>query len=217
MDYRKDVRTPKDRVDDDLLRRLLSESDELLNGCGCDGGYAAPTQVENRHSVGSAGFAGRKNNAPDTYPVRRDNGGSCTRAARREDTDGSGNGCKDNMCGCGCKNKGCGCARCQNAGHCGCKRAADLNGGGCARNEDSDDNLWDHGCINKASLSIQTQGLPLVMSYAPDQAFHELYEDEEVLANGTLFRELNFPFYGTKCGEGCRIGGNKNCGCSDEK
>ena len=35
---------------------------------------------------------------------------------------------------------------------------------------------------------------PLAMVYAPDQAWRELYEDEEALSEGTLFRELNFPF-----------------------
>jgi len=43
---------------------------------------------------------------------------------------------------------------------------------------------------------------PLAMVYAPDQAWRELYEDEEALSEGTLFRELNFPF----C-PGCRRSG----------
>lgn len=55
-------------------------------------------------------------------------------------------------------------------------------------------------------MSFQTQGLPLVMSYAPDQEWHELYEAEEALEMGTLFRELNFPFYPSACG--------KDCGCN---
>ncbi len=45
-------------------------------------------------------------------------------------------------------------------------------------------------------------GSPLAMVYAPDQAWQELYEGEEALEAGTLFRELNFPF----C-PGCRKSG----------
>ena len=43
---------------------------------------------------------------------------------------------------------------------------------------------------------------PLAMVYAPDQAWRALYEDDEALSEGTLFRELNFPF----C-PGCRRSG----------
>ena len=46
------------------------------------------------------------------------------------------------------------------------------------------------------------EGYPLAMVYGPDQAWRELYEEEEALTNGTLFRELNFPF----C-PGCRKSG----------
>ena len=37
-------------------------------------------------------------------------------------------------------------------------------------------------------------GAPLAMAYTPDQAWRELYEDDEALSRGTLFRELDFPF-----------------------
>ena len=55
-------------------------------------------------------------------------------------------------------------------------------------------------CGQRNALS----GNPLAMVYAPDQIWQELYEDEEALANGTLFRELNFPF----C-PGCRKSGRQ--------
>ena len=45
-------------------------------------------------------------------------------------------------------------------------------------------------------------GYPLAMAYTPDQIWQELYEDDEALAQGTLFRELDFPF----C-PGCRKSG----------
>ena len=45
-------------------------------------------------------------------------------------------------------------------------------------------------------------GWPLAMVYAPDQVWQNLYDDEEALGAGTLFRELNLPF----C-PGCRKNG----------
>ena len=36
----------------------------------------------------------------------------------------------------------------------------------------------------------------LAMVYAPKQTFTDLYEPEEALARGTLFRELDLPFHG---------------------
>ena len=45
-------------------------------------------------------------------------------------------------------------------------------------------------------------GWPLAMVYAPDQVWRNLYDDEEALSAGTLFRELNLPF----C-PGCRKNG----------
>ena len=45
-------------------------------------------------------------------------------------------------------------------------------------------------CAAAGNLS----GYPLAMVYAPDQEFDALYDGEEALARGTLFRELDLPF-----------------------
>ena len=37
-------------------------------------------------------------------------------------------------------------------------------------------------------------GCPLAMAYIPEQHWRALYDDEEALCHGTLFRELDFPF-----------------------
>ena len=155
MDYRKDVRTPRDRVDEALLRRLLSETDEEFGEI-----------------------------CPDARMERR-SGCSCrTRETRRER-------CAPNAVPCPM-----------------------------GRREDGEA-TEPCECINRGSMSIQTQGLPLVMSYAPDQEFHLLYEEEEALMNGTLFSELDLPFYPGKCsknssgncsGMGSGRGGS-SCGC----
>ena len=38
--------------------------------------------------------------------------------------------------------------------------------------------------------------LPLAMSYVPMQSFGEVYDEHEALKRGTLFPELDKPFYG---------------------
>ncbi len=53
-------------------------------------------------------------------------------------------------------------------------------------------------CAKQNCLS----GWPLAMSYTPDQEWKDLYEIEEGHARGTIFTELDLPFYpGCK---GCR-------------
>lgn len=41
---------------------------------------------------------------------------------------------------------------------------------------------------------------PLAMVYAPDQAFDQLYDCEQWLEKGTIFKALDFPFRGTRKG-----------------
>ena len=45
---------------------------------------------------------------------------------------------------------------------------------------------------------LSDQPLSLAMAYVPYQQFRDLYEPEEALAAGTLFRELDKPFYGPR-------------------
>ena len=44
-------------------------------------------------------------------------------------------------------------------------------------------------------------GVSLAMVYSPCQAFADLYEPEAALEHGTIFRELDKPFYPTPCQE----------------
>lgn len=41
----------------------------------------------------------------------------------------------------------------------------------------------------------------LAMVYAPEQFFGDLYDTDEGFVHGTIFRELDYPFYPTKCKE----------------
>ena len=183
MDYRKDVRTPRDRVDDDLLRRILGEEDEKGTECG-----AVPAGIFGNGSRNRIGTGGS----------------SCGKSSGRKNSASLSDGCAG-------KNTG---------SRTGCGWNADRRMNGCCEHNDGNqshgwnaisrpDGCCEHeceiSCMNRKSLSVQTYGLPLVMSYAPDHEFAELYEEEEALLNGTLFRPLNFPFYPGKCG--------KNCGC----
>lgn len=43
----------------------------------------------------------------------------------------------------------------------------------------------------------------LAMVYSPLQEFQNLYCEEEALIAGTIFKELDKPFYGPKCHGGC--------------
>ncbi len=36
----------------------------------------------------------------------------------------------------------------------------------------------------------------LAMAYVPIQAFENLYDTEKALCHGTIFQDLDFPFYG---------------------
>lgn len=42
----------------------------------------------------------------------------------------------------------------------------------------------------------------LAMVYSPEQAWQNLYSVEDGLCAGTIFRELDKPFYGPKCNGG---------------
>ena len=49
-------------------------------------------------------------------------------------------------------------------------------------------------------------GFPLASVYAPTQVFRELYDRDEALMRGTIFKELDLPFLGATVtkGGGCR-------------
>lgn len=50
------------------------------------------------------------------------------------------------------------------------------------------------------------EGFPLASVYAPTQVFRELYDRDEALMRGTIFKELDLPFLGATVTKGgtCR-------------
>ena len=70
----------------------------------------------------------------------------------------------------------------------------------CRPEKSSADRSGDCGCDNEdCAEKTCLSAYPLAMSYTPYQEWRELYEIEEGLHHGTIFRELDLPFY-----PGCR-------------
>ncbi|MBE6675038.1 MAG: spore coat associated protein CotJA [Ruminococcaceae bacterium] len=61
--------------------------------------------------------------------------------------------------------------------------------------------------ITAENSENQTQGKPIGMVYGVKQGFYSIYDPEIALEQGTIFEELNKPFYPVGCksksGEGC--------------
>ena len=55
------------------------------------------------------------------------------------------------------------------------------------------------GCNNVATDYAGEYNYTLAMVYSPLQEFQNLYCEEEGLKVGTIFKELDKPFYGPKC------------------
>lgn len=78
--------------------------------------------------------------------------------------------------------------------------------------EDFSKFLGINGSNNQNTVKNATQGQKnsksLAMVYPEKQCFERLYDPEVALSNGTMFEELNKPFYRGSCkgangGEGC--------------
>ena len=71
------------------------------------------------------------------------------------------------------------------------------------------------GCNDEQHKSWGLYGHPLAMVYSPVQEWRSLYDNEMGLSRGTIFKELDLPFYGkwndggsSCCRSGC--GGDRN-------
>ena len=104
-----------------------------------------------------------------------------------------------NNCGCDTPARpvdDCGCnTPARPADNCGCNTPARP-----ADNCGCNDNHHPHGTAGcNASRYDQLSGMALAMSYVPWQTFCKLYELEEALCQGTIFKELDLDFM-----RGCR-------------
>ena len=65
-----------------------------------------------------------------------------------------------------------------------------------------------NGTNANAPQNVQnhTQGRPIAMVYGVKQDFRSIYDPEIALESGTIFEELNKPFYPVGCGGGGKEG-----------
>ena len=55
------------------------------------------------------------------------------------------------------------------------------------------------GCGCKTDNGFLNSNTPIAMVYFPMQQWKELYDPYTALSNGTIFKELDLPFYPTPC------------------
>lgn len=175
MNYRNDNATPRDRIDEDFLKRMLS-----------DEGY----NMDFRKMRDNNGYPCFINQNDAIIASKKHDGNMADRCQKNQREN---NDCK---CSCARKKSGsCECLRkkeenCINiAKECGCKPY--MNSCEIFKNQKVQcDDGFTVPRLNEA---------PLSMVYSPFQEWKNIYEPEEALEHGTIFMELDFPFYPTSC------------------
>ena len=189
MEYH-NYNTPLDRIDEDFVKRMLAGEYESSSGCERGSGNG---ERENN----DCGCDSRTGAAKTCRYNRRYARCSCPRST----ADNAGGRCARVTDSSVYGNVGCSGANARREerpsvnGTCG-------NGGaeavcGCG------------DCHNFTSPALH--GVPYSMVYSPHQDFEGLYECEEALDRGTIFRCLDFPFVPTPCSYRRRYEENKGC------
>jgi len=174
MDYRKNMNTPRDMIDDDMQLRLMREAEPAAAMFGGN------VRRENR---------------------RRTNAGNCgCRTAGHRDAHLSDN-CRseriDNACNrnslseCQCDNEN----RERRNDHIDNRNHAYGNNRHCREDYDNGNTSCD-SCVKDDRM----KHFRLAMAYVPFQEWEKIYEDEAALARGTLFEALDLPWYQSACG-----------------
>ena len=99
-----------------------------------------------------------------------------------------------------------GCSKSNCHGSCGIVRErAEVQRCGCNNHQHVQNRRVPHqrGCTSKGVCGsdngyICTEA-PIAMVYSPMQKWKELYDPHTALVNGTIFKELDLPFYPTPC------------------
>ena len=71
------------------------------------------------------------------------------------------------------------------------------------------------GCENGCYVEKLT-GFKLAMVYSPEQMWENIYDCTEALENGTLFADLNFPWYASCCPSPAVNKSGCKGGCGDD-
>lgn len=179
MENRNQYNSPRDRIDDALLIRLLNEEEPMPE-------YTCMGERRNGRSSCQNGMQNRS--------AGRRSGNSCGCSERRTE--------RENRSGCGeTRERQNGCSEMnerQNRSGCGCGEARERQNG-CGESRER----RECGC-ESCSRGGSLEGYPLAMVYSPDHDWEDMFEEEEALEHGTLFRRLELPFYPGKCGCGCK-------------
>lgn len=174
MEYRKNMRTPLDRVDEVFLQKMLEE-----NAAEERYGEICSEHSARQHSYSHSGCESIKNN--------RSTG---SRQSIHDDHAHSFG------CGCSSRNPGRASDQDNHSNHFGC--GCSLSGRNRRSDEGEHSNMSGCGYGNGRTNAVR-EGYPLAMLYSPAQEWRELLEAEEALTTGTLFRELVFPWYPAAC------------------
>ena len=199
MNYRDENSTPRDRISAELFFR---EYGTEMERCGCrrDTREDKPRCANGCRETENRGGCKERTDGCGCMP----RAASCAERTRsycerhtnsvctRSDTDRR----TESRTGCGCSTErrtGTGCGRLTEIRtDTGCGRMTDRRTGtGCGCSTERHRNT---GC-NDRVIPAPT----LAMSYIPMQQWGELMDCETAIREGTLFRELVFPFYPTPC------------------
>lgn len=96
------------------------------------------------------------------------------------------------------------------SGGCGCGNAQndmDDQNADCCKCKPGGEVQTDNSCTSCANDN-KLKGLPLAMAYVPMQEWEDIYDDENALVHGTLFKALDLPWYQSSCRDG--VGGKCN-------
>ena len=197
MNYRDENSTPRDRISAELFFREYG-TERGRGECRRDTRETKPRCANGCRDTENRGRGRECTDGcmPRTASCAERTRSSCERHASsmcaRFDTDGRA----ENRPGCGCKTE-----RRTDTG-CGCKTERRTDTGcGCMT-----ERRTDTGCVcsteRRRNTGCNDRVIPaptLAMSYIPMQQWGDLMDCETALHEGTLFRELVFPFYPTPC------------------
>ena len=151
------------------------------SACGC-GNSRETRETDNNSRWGNCGCGNSRESRETDNNSRWGNCGCGNSRESREIGENSRSG----GCGCGNSRESREIGENSRSGSCGCGNSR-MGGCGCG-NSRSDMN---DGCHNSC-----LRGSSLAMVYSPCQQFDNLYDTAEGLCRGTIFRELDKPFWG---------------------
>ncbi len=192
MEYHKHRYTPLDRIDETLLSEILRSE----GGCQYE-----ERKHPSRSVCGTSGVTGRETRDTNKRCGERNQTGN------RCDREGNKYNREVNRCGCGGNRRNSEFSRCEREGNrCdhGDNRCETRDSG----NYDGNSLTCELGCGDFDNYKLpDLHGNPLSMVYSPHQKWGNLYEAEHGHSRGTIFKCLDFPFYGASCR------GSSSCGC----